>query len=213
MIDKDNHYIPDEPELRHVGGNTAGGNPQTFYPHLWAWLVWKLNIKTVVDVGCGEGHALKEFHTLGCNAVGIDGSPRNVEVARALLNEDFPRVWHVDLTQRSYVWKCGGTGSPGHKEPDRECSLIWCCEVVNMIEIQYIRNVLETLSDGTYLALTHALPGQDGYHQVNCRPPEFWHAALLCFGMTVNWELTEESKKYGHHYWTSTGTIYQRMKP
>ena len=58
------HFVPTEPELKHLGGNTIGGNAQTFYPELWFWMIQTLGIKTVLDVGCGEGHALREFKRL-----------------------------------------------------------------------------------------------------------------------------------------------------
>ena len=37
----------------HLGGNIAGGDPASFYPGLWAWLVSEFKVKTVLDIGCG----------------------------------------------------------------------------------------------------------------------------------------------------------------
>ena len=49
MIDENNHYIPDEPELKHLGGNSVGGNINTWYPELWAWMVKRLDIETITN--------------------------------------------------------------------------------------------------------------------------------------------------------------------
>ncbi len=199
MIDKDNHYIPAEPELAHVGGNTAGGNPQTFYPDLWRWMVDTLNIKTVFDVGCGEGHAIAEFERLGCNAAGFDGAIRNVQCASWSFLHDLTKgsVVIADKPELPLCDMC---------VPD----LVWCCEVVGQIDIQYIDNVCRTISQGKYLALTHQLPDQQGYHVVNGRPPEFWTAVLRDYGMDKDDALTEESKRYAGFYWAKTGGIYRR---
>ncbi len=41
----------------HVGGFIIEKDPATYTPHLWEYLCKKFNIKTVLDVGCGMGHA------------------------------------------------------------------------------------------------------------------------------------------------------------
>ena len=200
MIDKDNHYIPDAPELAHVGGNTVGGNPQTFYSELWAWLREVLPARTVLDVGCGEGHAVKEFSRLGFRSCGIDGAPRNAQIGLA---SDLATIT-FDLTRRP----CIIADIRGPFKPD----LVWCCEVVGQIDIQYIDNVCKTLSQGKYLAMTNQLPDQQGYHMVNCRPTEFWEALMIQYGMVVDRDLTEESKKYAGYYWAKTGRIYRKAQ-
>ena len=40
--------------------------------------------------------------------------------------------------------------------------------------------------------MTHAVPGQPGYHHVNCQPSEYWINHLANRGFTV---LREESKQ------------------
>ena len=182
------HYIPQEKDFKHLGGNTIGGNSQTFYPELWGWMISKLQIKSVLDVGCGEGHALYEFRKLGCETYGIDGLPRNAEIAKAV-------AW--DLTKSPYIVPVS-------------IDLVWCCEVVAQIEEKYIENVLNTLAQGKYLALTVELPGQIGYHHVNCQPIEYWEQKLLKYNFRVDDELTAVSKQHGHHFWSVTGRVYVR---
>ncbi len=52
--------------------------------------------------------------------------------------------------------------------------LVHCQEVVEHIEEKYLDNLLSSLLCGKFIVMTHALPGQDGYHHVNCQPPEYW---------------------------------------
>ena len=42
----------------HVGGFIIEKDPATYTPYLWEYLCKKFNIKTVLDVGCGMGHAV-----------------------------------------------------------------------------------------------------------------------------------------------------------
>ncbi len=49
---------------------------------------------TILDLGCGPGRDLKTFSTLGHHAIGIDGSARFVEMARAYSGCE---VWQQDL--------------------------------------------------------------------------------------------------------------------
>jgi SAM-dependent methyltransferase len=49
---------------------------------------------TILDLGCGPGRDLKTFSALGHHAIGLDGSERFVEMARAYSGCD---VWHQDL--------------------------------------------------------------------------------------------------------------------
>jgi hypothetical protein len=46
-------------------------------PSLWRFLVERFGVRSVLDVGCGEGHAVLFFHRLGLFAHGIDGLLRN----------------------------------------------------------------------------------------------------------------------------------------
>ena len=187
MIDRDGHFIHDEPEYAHLAGNTAGGNPNTWYPELWAWMVRCLDIESVYDVGCGEGHAMREFERLGCSVGGCDGSPRNAEIADAAC---------VDFTREA---GCRFSAD-----------LIWCCEVVGQVEERYVPNILRSFRS-KYVALTHQLPGQAGYHVVNGQVPGYWKGAMAVCGYERCNQLSMESWKHGKTYWTATGWIYGRI--
>ena len=61
-----------------LGGNMRHGDIHTACPALWRYLVERFAVKSVLDVGCGEGHAVSFFQRLGVMAHGIDGLRTNV---------------------------------------------------------------------------------------------------------------------------------------
>lgn len=161
--------------VAHLGGYTVGGDPATFYPDLWRWLVERLNVRSVIDVGCGEGHALEHFRTLGCRVHGVDGVP-----------QDNPNVFAHDYTQGVYVpWE---NGAPVRFD------LCWCCEFVEHVEERYAPNFLATFKRANLVALTHAEPGQQGYHHVNCRTGDYWVGAMAAIGYQLDFPLTNQAR-------------------
>ena len=137
----------------HLGGNIKGGDIYTDFPSLYSYLTQTYSIKTVLDLGCGEGHTLKRFSDLGCYVLGIEGLAKNVEKCK------HPTICH-DITKGSFRIK--------------GIDLVWCCEVVEHIEEKYLDYLLDFLCCGRVIAMTAARPNQGGYHHVNCQPPEYW---------------------------------------
>jgi SAM-dependent methyltransferase len=182
----------------HLGGNVIGGDRNTFYVELWAWLVKRYNINSVFDVGCGEGHAMREFEALGCISSGIDGLQENVDVCGSLA------IVH-DLTDSPFILP-------------QPVDLIWCCELVEHVDEQYVGNVIKTLAQGTYVAMTHAVPTQDGYHHVNCKDDQYWISALCSAGYEYLESDTQESRKLARQitrldygYWIRSRLIFKRI--
>ncbi len=108
-MDDDDH--PDmNLEEGHLGGYIRGcqsevatvygyehGDPATWTPKLWRWAYESLGVRSVLDVGCGEGHAAGFFRDLGCRVLGVDGS---LQARRDSVIPD----WHVthDFSGGSY---------------------------------------------------------------------------------------------------------------
>jgi hypothetical protein len=117
----------------------------------------------VLDVGCGEGHAVKFFQKLGCVAHGIEGMRQNI--LRAVTP-----IAHHDLLKAPYFMPV---------------DLVWSCEVAEHILPDKVSHYVETLANGKVIAMTHALPGQGGHHHVNCQPSEYWVDLLDKAGFQV----------------------------
>lgn len=175
-------------EAGHLGGCVKGGDPDTYYPKLWEWLINTYYPFVVLDVGSGEGGSIRNFERLGCRVIGIEGLPECVGQSDNVIIHDLTtspvKVTNIDL--------------------------VWCCEVVEHIEEKYIDNLMKTLVNGKIVAMTHALPGQDGYHHVNCKPKEYWIEQFRRYEYKLLVKDTEESKNYGHKFWTWSGMIFER---
>ncbi len=141
----------------HLGGYYPGGDPGTWCPHLWNWAVHRFDVRSVLDVGCADGQSTKSFSEIGCDVLGIDGCRQAVEssaIPECTVRHDF--------CDGAYV-------------PDRGFDMIWCCEFLEHVDERFLPNVLETFSCATrVLLITHAFPGQEGHHHVNCRPTRYW---------------------------------------
>jgi SAM-dependent methyltransferase len=61
------------------------------------WLVERLEATTVLEPGCGSGRMLEALAERGCQVVGIDRSPRMVELARRRLGSR-GEVFEADMT-------------------------------------------------------------------------------------------------------------------
>lgn len=178
-------------EHPHLGGNIPGGDSFTFCPGLWDWMVPVFGIKSVLDVGCGEGNALLHFHHLGIQVVGLEGLAENA-------SKGFNPIIVADLTKGPIILA--------------NIDLVWCCEVVEHVDAKYLDHLLATLSVGRILAMTAAEPGQPGHHHVNCQPKEYWIQHLSRFKMKYDPIITEEGKaklpKNNHFNWH--GLIFRR---
>jgi hypothetical protein len=136
----------------HLGGSIRVGDPYTYCPAAWNYVISRFCIRSILDVGSGSGNASYYFHKAGMQVVAVEGLLASVETSL------YPAVLH-DLTK-----------GPLKTRVD----LVHCQEVVEHIEEQFIDNVLDTLLCGKIILITHALPGQGGFHHVNLQPSSYW---------------------------------------
>ena len=174
----------------HVGGNLLEGDPWTFCPGVWNYVIDRFAIKSVLDLGCGLGYSSRYFSRKDLDVVAVDGMPDNV------LNCIYPSTL-CDLTQGRVTTRV---------------DLVHCQEVVEHIEEQYIENLLASLTCGKVILMTNALPGQGGYHHVNEQPIEYWTAHLKRYNCEFMPEDTARIRKIaeneGAHWMAQTGSIY-----
>jgi hypothetical protein len=176
----------------HLGGNMDGGNESTeFSKDLFPWLVKTFQITSLIDVGCGQGHALRAFKSLGVEKViGIEGLVYNAEKCGV------PVIVH-DLTKGPCLFN-------GY-------DFVWCSDVAEHIEEQYVGNLLATLANGKIIAMAQG--DQDmvntGWHHVNNKPESYWIEKMASVGLVTNEDLTQQARaqsKLG--IWPKLGRIY-----
>jgi cyclopropane fatty-acyl-phospholipid synthase-like methyltransferase len=162
-------------EKPHLGGYivniTEYGDPNTYSTEIWDWM--KQNgIKSVIDVGCGEGYSTKYFINIGIDTIGIEGGNNaynNSPVKDNLILHDY-----VDSP---YI-------------PEKKYDAVWCCEFVEHVEEKYSENFLRTFDFADKIFMTHAVVGQEGYHHVNCQNSEYWIEKIEKRGFKLNKELS-----------------------
>lgn len=180
----------------HCGGNIAGGDPSTYTPELWRWLRETYNIQSVLDVGCGEGRAVRWWQDNHIIAHGIDGLKTNIDRCP-------PACWICDITNNQEVNKAKTNIA-------RQYDLVWCCEVAEHIEEKYMENLMYFLSRGRVIAITTAKPGQDGYHHVNCKSDDYWIATFKNYKYEFDNTGTMLAKQKTEGWFKSTGKIFVR---
>lgn len=156
----------------HLGGYVVGGDPATQFPALWDWLVDEQGVRSVIDVGCGDGQALAHFRRRGCRVLGVDGIPQND-----------PDIIQHDYTRGPFV------PALADEPPDR-FDLCWSCEFVEHVEERFTRNFVETFQCADLVLMTHATPGQPGHHHVNCKERGYWVEWLDAAGYELDERLT-----------------------
>ena len=177
----------DEP---HLGGNIRFGDPETYSPRVWDYVVDRFGVRSVMDLGSGSGNAAYYFHRKGLAVVAVDGLKENI--ASAI----YPTVL-CDLTKEPVI---------------AQVDLVHCQEVVEHIEERYLDNLLASLMCGKYILMTNALPGQGGHHHVNLQPTEYWINHLVQRGCQL---LALDSNRIralaqadGAPYLAATGTLF-----
>jgi hypothetical protein len=179
-------------ERPDLGGNLRHGDIHTWTPLLWRYFFERFGIRSMLDVGCGEGHAVLFFHRLGIPAHGIDGLDANVRCART------PIALH-DLLAGPYVMPV---------------DFVWSCEVAEHIVPEKVEYFVDTLANGRIIAMTHAVPGQGGYHHVNCQPAEYWIELITRRGYRLSEDneiFVEISRKeLTWNYFSRTGLVFLR---
>ncbi len=137
------------------GGTTSDGDCNSWHPEVWAILVEKFNVKSLLDIGCGVGLAQSFFEKNDIENLGIDATEK-LRPHHAVPNKF---VIH-DMTKGPYK---------------HSFDMVWSCDVFEHIDEEYVQNILDTLDMATKVAAFSAAPaGWGGHHHVNCKNPDYW---------------------------------------
>lgn len=161
-----------------LGGCNIYGDPALELPKTWKFLVETLNVKSIIDVGCGFGFHTKYFKDiLGLEALGIEGSEKIVELS--LVPES---VICNNYEKSPYV-------------PEKVYDMCWCVEFVEHVSESCKQNFLETFKKCKYVVMTHGTPGQDGHHHVNCQKSDYWRETMASIGFLFDDEITRKCRE------------------
>ena len=158
----------------HLGGHE---NETHLDDGALSYLIQKLEVKTMLDVGCGPGGMVELALDKGLQVLGVDGDDKVERTVRALEN-----ITIHDFATAPFI-------------PSQTYDLAWSVEFVEHVDKIFMPNFLDTFKHCKYVAMTHALPGQPGHHHVNCMPAEYWFGAMEAIGFKVMVDETNEMRK------------------
>lgn len=153
----------------------------------------------MLDLGCGEGHALKFFREHGVRVIGVDGMPQ----------DDPDIVLHDFAAGHWYPARGGGLSW---------VDLVWTCEFVEHVEECYLPNVTASIIASDLVLMTHAFPGQPGYHHVNCRDSEYWKGVMAALGFSYDHALTVATRELSklnedpNNHYSRSGLVFKRTR-
>jgi cyclopropane fatty-acyl-phospholipid synthase-like methyltransferase len=184
----------------HLGGYIAGGDPGTWCPSLWSWAIQRFGARSVLDVGCGEGHSAKFFLEKGCEVLGVEGCRPAIEKTAIS-----GKVAHHDFTTGPFL-------------PPGPFDLIWSCEFLEHVESCYVPNILATFAYAAKaILLTHAFTHQtDGFHHVNCQPTPYWIRRIEAVGFKCHVSFSLEARTVtlqdyaGINHFARSGLVFVR---
>jgi SAM-dependent methyltransferase len=149
----------------HLGGAFLEvPDTATYLPDVWAYLIEKYQIHSVLDVGAGAGWTTKWFADQGIYTLGVEGWREALEKSQCRAN-----IVEHDYSAAPFI-------------PSMLLDLAWCAGFVEQIEEEFIPNFMASFRSCRHVCLTHAEPGEPGYHHVNCQPTEYWIRKMNEFG-------------------------------
>jgi len=147
-----------------------------------------IGMKTLLDIGCGPGGISKFAKSIGIDSISIDGD-WNMK----------PDILHDYTT--------------GPLKLDKIYDIGWSCEFLEHVEEKFLDNIFETFKCCKKIACTHAIPGQQGHHHVNCKDDKYWIDKFKKYGFILNIKQTEELRKSSSmkaNFVRNTGMIFDK---
>ncbi len=176
----------------HLGRNIKEGDPCTFCPHVWDYVIQRFCVSSVMDLGSGVGNAADWFFKHGVRTIAVEGLAANIPLSF------YPAVCH-DLTKGPVV---------------TSVDLVHCQEVVEHIDERYLGSLLSSLACGRVILMTHVLPGQGGHHHVNEKAADYWIKHIEERGYSLMVEDTNRVRRLAKQeralYMERSGLVFHR---
>ncbi|KAI2496169.1 methyltransferase domain-containing protein [Fragilaria crotonensis] len=161
-------------DKKHLGGftdiDTAGISPRA-----WKWMVQRLNIQSVLDVGCGRGISTTWFLFHGLSALCVEGS-HDAREKTMLPDPDNQMVEH-DFARGPW-W------------PGRTFDAVWCVEFLEHVGRNFHQNYLPAFRKAGIIFVTHSING--GWHHVEVHRATWWRIKMESYGFQYRNDLTME---------------------
>lgn len=154
----------------------------------------ELQVKTLLDIGCGPGGMVLAARRKGIEAWGVDGD--------FTLKRDEPGWFFVhDYTKGPFVG------------PLPLLDMAWCCEFVEHVHKEFEPNYMATMRAARRVFMTYSDPGKPGHHHVNCEPADYWLRLFERHGFALDTGLTEQARKastMSRDFFRTHGLVFER---
>lgn len=158
-------------DVAHLGGFTANDTMGQSIA-LWTYMMKKLTVKSLIDVGCGRGISTKFFLDHGAKVLCVEGS------RDALKQSVLPKNFIVEHDFYQGAWW-----------PSETFDAMWAIEFLEHISREKIENYAPILQRSALVFATHSVWG--GWHHVEVhRENWWWRIRLGSYGLVYSRELT-----------------------
>ena len=164
--------------VEHIGGHS--GKTWTDEGALKA-ILKRSQGKTFLDVGCGPGGQIEVAKSFGLQAFGLDGDPIMAKnPAVQLCDFSVTKVTSdiLEALPESGYFDIG-----------------WSTEFLEHVDAEFIPNYMPAFALCKYVVITHATPGQGGYHHVNEQLFAYWEKIFAEYGLVHDKGLTKRIRK------------------
>ena len=150
------------------------------------------NVKTVLDIGCGEGHPAKYVAEKGCHVIAVDSDHTVIREAV------YPVVYH-DLRKLQF--------SDGHID-----MVVYISEFVEHLPEQFLPNLGETLRRTNLVQMTYAPPGNEGIGHINLQSEGYWIDWFAQRGFRKDEQATHEIRSLARYvHFQTRGLVFRRV--
>lgn len=164
--------------MKHVGGHSE----KTWVDEgALKQLVKMSDAKTFLDIGCGPGGQIEIAKGLGLQAYGLDGDPVMAEN---------PNVQLCDFS----ITKVGPETIKSLPESGF-FDIGWSIEFLEHVNSEFVPNFMPAFALCKYVVVTHATPGQGGFHHVNEQLFDYWEKIFKEYGLDYSDKFTEEIRE------------------
>lgn len=160
-------------DKKHLGGFTDI-DISGISPAAWKWIVQRMNVKSILDVGCGRGISTSWFLMHGVDALCVEGSHDAKE--RTMLPDPEHQMVEHDFSRGPW-W------------PSQTYDAVWCVEFLEHVGRDYHHNYLPALRKAGILFTSHSIWG--GWHHVEVHKGHWWKHKFQQYGFQFSPELTQ----------------------
>jgi len=179
----------------HLGGfKVSGLDYEGLSNNTFNWMLNRLAVKSIVDLGCGIGASTSYFLEKGVEVLCIEGS--HDAVTRSMLPKEV--IVEHDFTRGSW-W------------PEATYDALWCVDVLEHVGYHFFHNMLPVFEQSALIFI--AASNNGGWHHVEVREAHWWKAMFAARGFVYSEELTQQSRDsaIATTIHNSGGRIYRRM--